>query len=94
MFNNTTYNSSVNIKPACSGMLQQSHPKSFFMRFHKDSKKAEWIFSTSPCLKELNKYDRFEKIMDVVVLQVMCFGDEEFLCELIDKNEFETAAEI
>lgn len=91
MFNNTTYNNSVNIKPACSGMLQQSHPKAFFLRFHKNSKMADWVFDTSPCLKRLNRYNDYDKYMDVVVLQVMCFGDEEFLCELIDKNEFETA---
>lgn len=24
--------------------------------------------------------------MDVIVLQIMCFGDEEFLCELLDKK--------
>ena len=33
--------------------------------------------------------DIYENYMDVVVLQIMTFGDNEFLCELIDVKEFE-----
>lgn len=88
MFNSYTqnFNNSVNIKPACAGMLQKSHPNSFFKRFHKNSEMADWVFSDEPYLMKKNKYACYEKYMDVVVLQVMCFGDNEFLCELIDKK--------
>ena len=88
MLNNYTqnFNSFVNIKPACTGMLQKSHPNSFFKRFHKNSKMADWIFDENPCLQKVDEYRSYEKYMDVVVLQVMCFGDNEFLCELIDKT--------
>lgn len=88
MLNNYTqnFNNSVNMKPACTGILQKSHPNSFFKRFHKDSKMANWIFSANPCLKRENSCEVYVKFMDVVVLQVMCFGDDEFLCELIDKK--------
>ena len=41
MFNtnidNRKYKQTVNIKPACCGLLQKSHPHSFFKRFHKTS---------------------------------------------------------
>lgn len=88
MFNKYTqnFNNSVNIKPACTGMLQKSHPNSFFKRFHKTSEMASWLFDEAPCLKRRKYNDYWETYMEVVVLQVMCFGDNEFLCELIDKK--------
>ena len=91
MLNNYTqnFNNSVNIKPACTGMLQKSHPNSFFKRFHKNSKMADWIFDENPCLQKANGYINYEKYMDVIVLQVMCFGDDEFLCELVDRKLLE-----
>ena len=93
MFNtnidNRKYDQSVNIKPACCGLLQKSHPRSFFKRFHKASKMAEWLLSENPCLKRTNDCDIYEKYMDVVILQIMSFGDNEFLCELVDVKEFE-----
>ena len=91
MFNNyiQNFNNSVNIKPACTGILQKSHPNSFFKRFHKNSRMADWIFDENSCLQKVTKCKIYEKYMDVVVLQVMCFGDNEFLCELIDKKLLE-----
>ena len=90
MFNNSTYNNTVNIKPACSGMLQKSHPKSFFLNFHKNSRMADWIFNENPCLKrKTNDYgDYYQKYMDVIVLQVVISG-EYFFCEVVNINEFE-----
>ena len=94
MFNtnidNRKYDQSVNIKPACCGLLQKSHPRSFFKRFHKASKMAEWLLSENPCLKRKTDYSNYEPYMDVVVLQIMSFGDNEFLCELVDAKEFES----
>lgn len=91
MFNNYTqnFNNSVNIKPACTGILQKSHPNSFFKRFHKNSRMADWIFDENPCLRKVTECKIYEKYMNIVVLQVMCFGDNEFLCELIDKKLLE-----
>ena len=91
MLNNyiQNFNNSVNIKPACTGMLQKSHPNSFFKRFHKNSKMADWIFDENPYLQKITEYKDYKKYMDVVVLQVMCFGDNEFLCELINKKLLE-----
>ena len=50
---------------------------------------AEWLLSENPCLKRKNDYENYETYMDVIVLQIMSFGDNEFLCELIDAKEFE-----
>ena len=50
---------------------------------------AEWLLSENPCLKRANDCDIYEKYMDVVVLQIMSLGDNEFLCELVDVKEFE-----
>ena len=93
MFNtnidNRKYDQSVNIKPACCGLLQKSHPRSFFKRFHINSDMAEWVLSETPCLKKRTGCARCETYMDVVVLQIMSFGDNELLCELVDAKEFE-----
>ena len=51
---------------------------------------AEWLLSENPCLKRTNDCDIYEKYMDVVILQIMTFGDNEFLCELVDAKEFES----
>ena len=51
---------------------------------------AEWLLSENPCLKRANDCDIYEKYMDVVVLQIMSFGDNELLCELVDAKEFES----
>ena len=94
MFNtnidNRKYEQSVNIKPACCGLLQKSHPHSFFKRFHIKSDMAEWMLSDKPCLKRKISSAHYEIYMDVVVLQIMSFGDNEFLCELVDAKEFES----
>lgn len=88
MLNNYTqnFNNSVNMKPACTGILQKSHPNSFFLRFHKTSRTADWIFNENPCLKKENRYEGY---VEVVVLQIMYLGDDEFLCELINKELLE-----
>ena len=88
MLNNYTqnFNNSVNMKPACTGVLQKSHPNSFFKRFHKTSKMANWLFRENPCLKKANSYEIYVTYMEVVVLQIMYLGDDEFLCELVDKK--------
>lgn len=87
---NGKYDQSVNIKPACSGLLQKSHPRSFFKAFNIDSRMADWILSENPSLKRKISGARWETYMDIVVLQVMSFGDNEILCELVDAKEFES----
>ena len=90
MFDKSIYKQSVNIKSACSGMLQKSHPNSFFLCFHRGSEMANWIFNPIPTLKRRNGNSDYYVYMNIVVSQVMTFGDGQILCELVDSKEFES----
>ncbi len=48
MFNEYNNNQIVDIKPACTGMLQKSHPKSYFKWFHLDSEFRRISFDNNP----------------------------------------------
>ena len=90
MLNTNNFNSIVNIKPAVANILQKSHPYSFFEKFHTNSDMAQWIFNNNPCLKR--KYSscrNYEPYMNIVVLQVLYLGNEEIICELVDKEKLE-----
>lgn len=72
----------VTFNAPCTGMIQKSHPKSNFIRFHKTSKMADWIFSDCPRLKE-GTY----KCEKIIVLQIMVFGDNELLMEYVYEKD-------
>ena len=77
---------SVTMNPPCVGTLQKSHPKSKFEVFHKASPMAATVFSDFPRLvKERTDRTKYE----IVVLQLMVFGDEEILIEYVMKSDFE-----
>lgn len=84
---NHTYNDnsthSVIMNPPCVGTLQKTHSKSKFRRFHVDSPLADVVFSDTP---RLSKY---EDQKNIVVLQLMCFGDNEILMEYVMKSDYE-----
>lgn len=96
----TTINNNVHLKPACVGTLQKSHNKSKFKRFHIHSNMAEWVFSEVPHLSE-KETDRYTGDYDsksgkyiirgpeIVILQIMCFGDEELLMEYVLKSDYD-----
>jgi len=73
MFNTTIYKQQVDIKPAYAGTLQKSSERSFFVRCHVRSGMAESLFDKHA--KYCGDY--------VQVLQVMLFGDEQMLAELL-----------
>ena len=98
-----TINNNVHLKPACVGTLQKSHNKSKFKRFHVRSDMATWAFSEVPHLSE-KEADRYTKDYDyynsnsgkyvikgpeIVILQVMCFGDEELMIEYVLKSDYD-----
>ena len=87
---NHTYNDnsthSVVMNPPCVGTLQKSHPRSKFVRFHKGSNYASWVFSEIPRLTEST---REGYVKEIVVLQVMVFGDNEILVEYVSKSDWE-----
>lgn len=52
MFNTQSIsNQTVNIKPACTGILQKSHPKSFFKWFHIHSEYARSLYEKQNILQ-------------------------------------------
>jgi hypothetical protein len=69
------------MNPPCIGTLQKTHAKSKFKKFHATSQRAEWVFSSNPRL--------LDKGSEIVVLQIMCFGNNELLMEYVDKKDWE-----
>jgi hypothetical protein len=95
--NNQRYNQIVNIKPACTGLIQKSSPLSIITRCHLKSSLAEtllhpegshiirqvWTKGGCDCGR-----GRWEDIKTpVTILQVMVFGDMECLIEYISTEE-------
>lgn len=65
--------------PTCVGTLQKTTPKSWFRSFHKNSPLADSLFiDQTDC-----------QGTPLVILQVMIFGDNEFLAEIIKKEDYE-----
>jgi len=90
-----SHTSNVTFNQPSSGMMQRSHPKSFFVKFSGGSKMEDWIFNyqgESAALKKKTKYssDRnpdYENICEVEVLQVLVFGTIEYMVELVRKED-------
>lgn len=83
----------VSFNTPCTGMMQKSHPKSNFIRFHFKSKLAEWVFSEYPRIKgDESGYigGQLFYTKKIVVLQVMVFGDNEMLVEYVYEKDLES----
>lgn len=80
---NPTTNVKVN---AVSGTLTKTFRKSFFKRFHMNSRMADYIFDED---KPSLKGSGYSSAPEIVVLQVMLCGDNEFLAELIYKEDYD-----
>lgn len=80
MLNVTSFNigeitSKVSLNTPSSGIIQRSHPRSKFVRFHSRSPMSEYAFSS-----RLSKDGP-------VVLQIMVFGNDELLVEYVCEQE-------
>jgi len=73
----------ININ-AVSGTLIKSTEKSKIVRFHKDSNLATYMFDVEQPRRIKSKYDANNENKNVVVLQVMLCGSDEFLVEYLD----------
>lgn len=82
MFNQYDVNNSIKIN-AISGTIVKNYAKSFILRFHMKSPRADSLFCESPSLKIYGK----EK--SVVVLQVMLCGEQELLAEVMWESDFD-----
>lgn len=73
----------ININ-AVSGTLIKSTEKSKIVRFHKNSKLAEYMFNEEQPRRVRSTYDANNENKNVVVLQVMLCSSDEFLVEYLD----------
>jgi hypothetical protein len=95
----------VTFNSPSTGMMQRSNPNSIFVRFQLGSIMEKTIFSydnSTPYLKQFSRYDeeisykKYKKTngkMEVTVLQVLIFGDNYFMCEVIDNLHLQTNTE-
>ena len=74
MFDSAVSTKNVQTVNAVSGTLVKSHPKSYFMLGHVNSR------NTDSLMREYS---------DKVVLQVMLIGDMYLLYEVVNKNDYE-----
>lgn len=85
MLNVTSFNigditSKVSLNTPSTGIIQKSHPRSNFVRFHARSPRAEYVLSDFPRLTK----DSSRKL---VVLQIMVFGNDELLVEYVYEED-------
>ena len=80
--NHSESHTSIVMNPPCVGTLQKTHSKSKFKRFHVNSPLADVVFSETPRLS------KNEGLNNIVVLQLMCFGDSEILMEYVKKEDW------
>lgn len=77
----------VSFNAPCTGIIQKSHPRSNFIRFHAKSNMAEWVFSDYPRLEKETWYSNKGDTPKIVVLQIMVFGDNELLVEYVYEKD-------
>lgn len=95
VINNQRYSQVVNIKPACTGLIQKSSPLSIITRCHLKSALAGTLLHPNGSyiehrVWESNDYGRGcwkDVKTPVTILQVMVFGDMECLIEYIPTEE-------
>lgn len=92
MLNSTSYKiggntTTVSFNSPSTGIIQKSHPKSRFIRCEKGSPMEGWIFGEKPHLQKKNEYGVWKNYADITILQVMVFGDNQLLIEIVH-NEF------
>jgi len=77
--------SNVTFNTPSTGMIQRSHPKSFFIRFQRGSKMEEYVFPSKVGSSFLSRQEEYpyKGITEINVLQVLVFGDNYFLCEVV-----------
>lgn len=103
------YSQTINIKPACIGTIQKSSPLSRIVKCNINSEFAQNLLDefNPRIVKEERKYilsdgrsgingywSNTTNEYQVIVLQVMVFGDEQCLIEFVYKEDLENVEEI
>ena len=64
--------------------IQKSNPKSFFLRFHQNSKLGDQLLENrNPVLKDSN-----DNKVSIVILQIMHIGEGLLIAECVDKDYY------
>ena len=90
MLNTTINKQTTNIKfenHSASGLLCKSMLKSKILRFDRNSHYEDDIFDPNPCIV-LNRGKFNEKIIKVIVLQVLLVSDTTYIVEYINEDDF------
>lgn len=93
MFNTTnikmgSVTSEITLNTPSHGMIQRSHPKSFFVRCQNGSALSKMIFPQDGEASHSHKQiDYPYKKTFVEVIQIMVFGEDWFLVELVKKED-------
>lgn len=84
----------VTFNQVSTGMMQRSNSNSIFIRFSKNSDMEKALFPTNGKKSYMHQFnysnDNYEKYgetngkIEVVVLQILIFGDDQFLCEVLE----------
>ena len=84
----------VSFNTPCTGILQRSNPNSIFIRFQQDSIMEKCIFPSNGSVPYAAKfeygspgYDKYKSSdgkVEVTVLQILLFGDNQYLVEVIE----------
>ena len=96
MFNKTSLkvgsnSQTVHFNTPSSGILQKSHPKSRFIRFQRNSDFEGRLFPldqehTPHILDDRHKERWNIKKVEVTVLQILIFGEDHYLCEIVENS--------
>lgn len=85
MFDNSEYrnNQEVNIKPACNGMMQKSHPKSYFEWCHLNSNFRKNFVDKNPRILQIMVFGDNNMLVEILPEEVY----EEWVKEEENKTE-------
>jgi hypothetical protein len=76
--------SNVVLNTPSTGMIQRSHPKSFFIRFHSSSAMCKMVFPPNGEGAHSHEQDEYpRKRTFISVLQMLVYGDDWFMVEVV-----------
>ncbi len=75
-----TVSQTIQLNAPCTGILQRSNANSRFIRFAKNSPMEDTIFSEDP------HYVVNYKKLPITVLQILIFGDNQYMVEILENK--------
>lgn len=79
----------VTFNSTSTGHLQKSNPQSRFIRFQRNSEIEKRVFPTDGIPYISKSLDYPYKKKEITVLQVLVFGEDYYLCEIVENEALE-----